>query len=87
MGPEADVDFQSLGGGRTGVVAEFALLETDVDKAVAIIRTSGQPIEIQALHTHWVRDDPREFFLHVAGAGDAAALAKVMRQVLDATGY
>ena len=81
MGATHDVHFQSMGSGKTAVDAEFALLATEVNPAIKILKKAG--FDINAVHNHFLNESPRLFFLHAGATGDAMTLAKAVRQVLD----
>jgi hypothetical protein len=85
MGPESEVHFQSLGDGRAAEVAEIALLANEVPKALRLLQESGQNVRVTALHNHFLTEEPRLFFLHTWGTGDARGLARTVRAVLDQT--
>jgi hypothetical protein len=85
MGPESEVHFQSLGDGRAAEVAEIALLANEVPKALRVLHASGQNVRVTALHNHFLTEYPRLFFVHTWGTGDARALARTVRAVLDET--
>ncbi|MFC0773344.1 DUF1259 domain-containing protein [Terrimonas alba] len=42
-------------------------------------------IEVAAVHNHMVHEEPRIFFLHYWGVGNAEQLAKGLRIALDQT--
>jgi hypothetical protein len=86
MGPESEVHFQAISGGRAAAVAEFAVTADEALKAIHTIRTAGGSAEMQALHNHWLFDSPRLFFLHVWQTGNPSTVAHAMRAVLDAIG-
>jgi hypothetical protein len=85
MGPESEVHFQSLGNGRAAEAAEIALLPNEVPKALRVLHASGQNVRVTALHNHFLTEEPRLFFLHTWGTGDARTLARTVRAVLDET--
>jgi Domain of Unknown Function (DUF1259) len=85
MGPESEVHFQSIPKYGSAVIAEFALLPTEVDKVIKLLRTSDQKVTVSALHNHFIGEDPRLYYLHVAGAGDPQKLAQVMRAAINLT--
>lgn len=45
------------------------------------LRTAG--IEVTALHNHMLDDQPRLFFMHFWGQGEAQRLARGLRSALD----
>ena len=85
MGPESEVHFQSLRNGGAVEVAEIALLQPEVEKALRVLKASGQHVSVSALHNHFTDESPRLFFLHTWGMGDADSLARTIRQVLNQT--
>ena len=85
MGPESEIHFQALAGGQSFEVAEFALQENEVKKVTAYLEAHGQNVRVSALHNHFVGENPRLFFLHTWGIGDASALARTLRGALDQT--
>ena len=85
MGPESEIHFQSLGKNQGGLVAELALLPTELEKVVQLVRASDQKVTISALHNHFVGEEPRIYFVHMAGIGDPVKLAQLMRSALKLT--
>jgi hypothetical protein len=85
MGAESEVHFQSLGKGQAVVIAELSLLSTELEKVVQLLRTSDQKVTISALHNHFVGEEPRLYYVHVAGEGDPVKLAHLMHAVLKLT--
>lgn len=66
------------------VAGDFAMLESEV--AGVIKALVEHDIEVVAVHNHMVHEQPRIFFLHYWGIGNAEALAKGLRAALDQTG-
>ncbi len=73
--------FERGGGGSIDVVAEFALLATEVQPTIQKLREAG--FRVSAAHNHFLNENPRLFFLHAYGQGSAASLSQVIRTVLD----
>lgn len=69
---------------RAAVAGDFAMLENEVEGVVKALIENG--IEVVALHNHMVHEQPRIFFLHYWGVGEAEVLAKGLRAALDQTG-
>jgi hypothetical protein len=69
---------------RAAVAGDFAMLENEVDGVVKALIENG--IEVVALHNHMVHEQPRIFFLHYWGIGNAENLARGLRTALDQTG-
>ena len=74
------VNFQPTGAGRAIVVADFALLGTEVTAVARGLTARG--FEITALHNHMLSETPRMFYLHVMAQGDAVALAAAIRTAI-----
>lgn len=81
MGTGTVLNFQFLGGGRAAVTGDFVLTANEVDPAMKALRAAN--IEVTALHNHMLNDEPRLFFMHFWGTGDALALARGLRNVVE----
>lgn len=69
---------------RAAVAGDFAMLENEV--APVIKALVGNGIEVVAVHNHMVHEQPRIFFLHYWGIGNAEQLAHGLKAALDKTG-
>lgn len=69
---------------RAAVAGDFTMLENEVAPVIKALIENG--IEVVAVHNHMVHEEPRIFFLHYWGVGNAAQLAKGLRAALDQTG-
>lgn len=69
---------------HAAVAGDFTMTENEVAPVVKTLIESG--IEVVALHNHMVQEQPRIFFLHYWGVGNAEQLAKGLRAALDQTG-
>ena len=69
---------------RAAVAGDFAMLENEV--APVIKALVGNGIEVVAVHNHMVHEQPRIFFLHYWGIGNAEQLARGLKAALDKTG-
>jgi hypothetical protein len=69
---------------KAAVAGDFTMLENEVEPVIkALVENS---IEVVAVHNHMVHEQPRIFFLHYWGIGNAEKLAKGLRAALDQTG-
>jgi hypothetical protein len=84
MGTGIGINFQPIGGGRTAITGDFVLREGEVNPVMRALRSAG--IDITALHNHMLNDEPRLFFMHFWGTGDAQKLAAGLRAALDRVG-
>ncbi|MBV9988299.1 MAG: DUF1259 domain-containing protein [Chitinophagaceae bacterium] len=69
---------------HAAVAGDFTMLENEVAPVIKALVQNG--IEVVAVHNHMVHEDPRIFFLHYWGTGNAARLAAGLRSALDQTG-
>ncbi|MGE5521760.1 MAG: DUF1259 domain-containing protein [Candidatus Dadabacteria bacterium] len=69
---------------RAAVAGDFTMLETEVEPVIKALIENG--IEVVAVHNHMVHEQPRIFFLHYWGVGNAEQLAKGLRAAIDQTG-
>ena len=77
------INFQPLGNGSAAVIGEFALEENEVEPVVRTLTTNG--LEVTALHSHMLTEQPRLFYVHCWATGDATELAGIMREALNET--
>jgi hypothetical protein len=69
---------------RAAVAGDFAMLENEVAGVIKALVENG--IEVVAVHNHMVHEQPRIFFLHYWGIGNATQLAKGLKAALNQTG-
>lgn len=69
---------------KAAVAGDFTMLENEVAPVIKALVENG--IEVVAVHNHMVHEQPRIFFLHYWGVGNAEQLAKGLRAALDQTG-
>ena len=69
---------------HAAVCGDFAMLENEVAPVIKALVENN--IEVVAIHNHMVNEQPRIFFLHYWGVGNAEQLAKGIRVALDQTG-
>lgn len=83
MDVSTTISFQPLGNGGAVVIGEFVLEENEVEP---VIRTlAANDIEVTALHSHMITEQPRLFYVHCWATGDATELAGIMREALNET--
>lgn len=81
LGLATAINFQPTGKGRAVATGDFVLIASEVTPVLTELRHHG--IEITALHNHLTGEQPRLFFMHFWGNGDAVALARGLRAALD----
>jgi hypothetical protein len=69
---------------HAAVAGDFTMLEDEVAQVIKALVENG--IEVVAVHNHMVHEQPRIFFLHYWGVGNAENLAKGLKAALDQTG-
>ena len=69
---------------KAAVAGDFTMLESEVEPIIRALIENG--IEVVAVHNHMVHEQPRIFFLHYWGTGNAEQLAKGLKAALDQTG-
>src|SRR2546423_5563667 len=83
MGVATAINFQPSGGGKAAITGDFVLRATEVNPVIRALRDNG--IEVTALHSHMVNEEPRLFFMHFWANDDALRLARGLREALDNT--
>jgi len=83
LGVATGIGFQPTGGGKAAITGDFVLTSDEVNPVIMALRTHG--IEVTALHSHMLDEEPRLFFMHFWANDDAIKLAKGLRAALDKT--
>lgn len=81
MGTAIAINLQSAGGGKAAAAGDFVLAAEEVTPVAQALVANG--IEVTALHTHMLAEEPRLYFMHVWGVDDPAKLAAGLRAALD----
>jgi hypothetical protein len=83
LGLATGINFQPTGGGKAAITGDFVLTGDEVNPVIKALRESG--IEVTALHSHMLDEQPRLYFMHFWANDDAVKLAKGLRAALDKT--
>jgi uncharacterized protein DUF1259 len=83
MGVAIAINFQPTGAGKAAITGDFVLTSDEVNPVIVALRTHG--IEVTALHSHMLDEQPRLFFMHFWAHDDAIKLAGGLRAALDKT--
>jgi hypothetical protein len=83
MGVATAIGFQPTGGGKAAITGDFVLTADEVNPVIKALRSNG--IEVTAVHSHMLHEQPRLFFLHFWANDDAVKLANGLRAALDKT--
>jgi hypothetical protein len=81
MGLATGIGFQPTGGGKAAITGDFVMVSSEVNPVIKTLRANG--IEVTALHSHMLDEQPRLFFMHFWANDDAIKLAKRLREALD----
>jgi hypothetical protein len=82
LGTSSYAAFTPMGKGRVMVMGDNVLYEDEVGPAMQAALENG--LEVTALHNHFFFEQPRLYFMHIGGMGDAGKLAAAVKKVLDA---
>jgi hypothetical protein len=83
LGAAVGINFQPTGDGNAAITGDFVLTNDEVNPVIRALRANG--IDVTAVHSHMLDDQPRLFFLHFWAVDDAMKLAKGLRAALDKT--
>jgi uncharacterized protein DUF1259 len=83
MGVATAINFQPTGGGKAAITGDFVLRASEVTPVARALRSNG--IDVTAIHSHMLDEEPRLYFMHFWANADAATLAKGLRAALDKT--
>jgi len=81
LGGATGIGFQPTGPGKAAITGDFVMTADEVNPVIAALRAGG--IEVTALHSHMLDEQPRLFFMHFWANDDAIKLAKGLRAGLD----
>jgi len=82
LGVATGIGFQPTGNGNAAITGDFVMVSSEVNPVIKALRAGG--IEVTALHSHMLDEQPRLFFMHFWANDDAIKLAKTLRTALDA---
>jgi Domain of Unknown Function (DUF1259) len=83
MGTATVINFQPTGNGKAAITGDFVLLGQEVNSVIRTLQQNG--IEVTALHSHMLQEDPRTMYLHFWANNDAVKLSQGLRLALDKT--
>ena len=83
MGGATAINFQPTGGGKAAITGDYAVIGSEVNDVVRALRANG--IEVTAIHSHMLTEEPRIIFMHFWANDDAIKLAQGLRAALDKT--
>ena len=77
------VNFQPTGNGKAAITGDFLVTGNEVNPLIRALRVGD--IEVTAIHSHMLDEQPRMFFIHFWANDDALKLARNIRTALDKT--
>jgi hypothetical protein len=81
MGAAIAINFQPTGFDTAAITGDFVLIASEVNPVIKAFQANG--IEITALHSHMLDEQPRVFFMHFWANDNARKLATGLRAALD----
>jgi hypothetical protein len=83
MGVATAINFQPTGDGKAAITGDFVLTGDEVNPVIRALRSNG--IEVTAVHSHMLDEQPRLFFMHFWANDNAEKLALGLRAAIDKT--
>jgi hypothetical protein len=71
-------------GGMDVMMGDLVLLEGELNPVMSALLDNG--LDVTAVHNHFFRDEPRMYYMHVHGHGNAMDLARKAKPALDLIG-
>jgi uncharacterized protein DUF1259 len=81
MGTGTVINFQPTGDGKAAITGDFVITAGEVNPLIHALRENG--IEVTAIHSHMLSEEPRLFFVHFWANDDARKLAKGLQSALE----
>jgi hypothetical protein len=83
LGGANAVNFQPTGNGKAAITGDFLVTGNEVNPLIRALRAGD--IEVTAIHSHMLDEQPRLFFIHFWANDDALKLARGIRAALEKT--
>jgi hypothetical protein len=83
LGGANGIGFQPTGDGKAAITGDFLVTGDEVNPLIRALRAND--IEVTAIHSHMLDEQPRLFFIHFWANDDAMKLARGIRAALDKT--
>ncbi len=75
------INFQEAGAGKVATTGDFVLLAEEVNPVISALEEHG--IEVTALHSHMLTEQPRLFFMHFWAVGNTESVAAGIKAALS----
>jgi hypothetical protein len=82
LGTATAINFQPTGTGKAAITGDFVLIGAEVNPVLGALADSD--IEVTALHSHMLNEEPRLYFMHFWANDDAQKLARGLKTALGA---
>src|SRR5260221_985175 len=63
------------------VMGDMVLVQDEVNPGMSVALDNG--LAVTALHNHFFYDEPKVYFMHIGGEGDAVKLAAAVKRIQD----
>jgi uncharacterized protein DUF1259 len=83
MGSAHVINFQPTGGGNAAITGDFVVTGDEVNLLIRTLKSNG--IDVTAIHSHMLTEQPRLIFMHFWATDNAVKLAKSLRAALEKT--
>jgi len=83
LGGANAINFQPTGNGKAAITGDFLVTGNEVNPLIRALRAGD--IEVTAIHSHMLDEQPRMFFIHFWANDDAEKLARNVRAALETT--
>ena len=83
LGGANAINFQPTGNGKAAITGDFLVTGDEVNPLIRTLRAND--IEVTAIHSHMLDEQPRMFFIHFWANDDALKLARGVRAALEKT--
>lgn len=83
LGGANAINFQPTGNGKAAITGDFLVTGDEVNPLIRALRAGD--IEVTAIHSHMLDEQPRMFFIHFWANDDAEKLARNVRTALETT--
>jgi Domain of Unknown Function (DUF1259) len=81
QGVAESINFQEAGPDKVATTGDFVLIADEVNPVISALLDHN--IQITALHSHLLTEQPRLFFMHFWGLGSTASVAQGIKAALD----
>ena len=83
LGGANAINFQPTGNGKAAITGDFLVTGGEVNPLIRALR--ARDIEVTAIHSHMLDEQPRMFFIHFWANDEALKLARNVRTALETT--